>query len=143
MAYLVFFIFPKRNCYRRYPEMVYNNSHHIKVVGEEVYNTMKAVVPRCTQLIHQCNAGDSMINTFACQSAFLVCNMGLTSPYQATGLNPYDIRIKCAKPPLCYDMSHITKFLNLESTKKALHVDEEHSHSWSSCNFGISTYLTL
>ena len=124
--------------YKWYPEMVWNNSHGIKVVDEQAYEAMKAVVPKCASLIHKCNEGDSAIDKFACQSAFLVCNMGLTSPYQATGLNPYDIRKKCEFPPLCYDFSFVQKFLNLESTKKALNVDEEHSHAWSSCNYGIN-----
>jgi cathepsin A (carboxypeptidase C) len=64
--------------------------------------------------------------------------MALTSPYQATGLNPYDIRKKCEVPPLCYDFSFVKDWLNLESTKKALNVDENHSHSWEACNFGIN-----
>ena len=124
--------------YKWYPEMVYNNSHGIKVVSEEVYETMKAVVPKCTALIHKCNEGDSALDDFACQSAFLVCNVGLTSPYQATGLNPYDIRKQCEKPPLCYDFSFIQDWLNLETTKQALNVDETHSHHWESCNMGIN-----
>lgn len=124
--------------YPAYPEMVWNNSHGIKVVNEATYTAMKDAVPRCTALIHKCNQGDGMINTFACQSAFLVCNTALTSPYQMTGLNPYDIRKQCEKPPLCYDFSHVKKFLNLESTKKALNVNEKHVHSWESCNFGIN-----
>ena len=118
--------------------MVYNNSHGIKVVDESVYSAMKAVVPKCTGLIHKCNDGDGPISQFACQSAFIVCNMGLTSPYQATGLNPYDIRKKCEHPPLCYDFSFVGDFLNLESTKQALNVDENHSHHWASCNYGIN-----
>jgi len=124
--------------YKWYPEMVWNNSHGIKVVDEKVYEAMKEVVPKCAALIHECNQGSSTINSFACQSAFLLCNTGLTSPYQATGLNPYDIRKKCEVPPLCYDFSFIEKFLNLESTKQALNVDEKHSHHWESCNFGIN-----
>jgi len=124
--------------YPYYPEMAFNNSHGIKVIPESVYKAMKAVVPKCTALIHQCNKGNGLISSFACQSAFLVCNAGLTSPYQATGLNPYDIRKKCEKPPLCYDFSYITKFMNLEDTKKALGVDPKHSHNWESCNFGIN-----
>jgi cathepsin A (carboxypeptidase C) len=119
--------------------MVYNNSHHIKVVDEATYNTMQAAVAPCTSLIAKCNSGESFVDNFACQSAFLVCNMGLTSPYQMTGLNPYDITKKCEVPPLCYDFSHVQKFLNLESTKKALGVDEKHSHKWASCNFGINS----
>lgn len=124
--------------YAYYPEMVYNNSHHIKVVDEGTYNAMKSVVPKCTKLIHQCNQGDSMIDNFACQTAFLVCNTGLTSPYQMTGLNPYDIRKKCDVRPLCYDFSNVQKWLNKKETMKALGVDSKHVHSWSSCNFGIN-----
>ena len=124
--------------YKWYPEMVFNNSHHIKVVDETTYETMKAVVPKCTALIHKCNEGDSTLDEFACQSAFLLCNMGLTSPYQMTGLNPYDIRKQCDVPPLCYDFSNIQTWLNLESTKQALNVDEKHSHHWESCNMGIN-----
>jgi cathepsin A (carboxypeptidase C) len=124
--------------YKWYPDMVYNNSHGIKVVSETTYETMKEVVPKCTSLIHECNQGDGAVNTFACQSAFLVCNMGLTSPYQMTGLNPYDIRKKCEVPPLCYDFSHITSWVNSKETKEALHVDEKHSHNWASCNMEIN-----
>jgi cathepsin A (carboxypeptidase C) len=124
--------------YPAYVDMVTSNSHHIKIVDDEVAASMRDVVPKCVSLIQQCNAGDSLIDTFACQSAFLICNMGLTSPYQMTGLNPYDIRIPCEHRPLCYDFDHIATWLNLESTMKALAVDEKHSHSWSSCNFGIN-----
>jgi len=62
----------------------------------------------------------------------------LTSPYQMTGLNPYDIRKQCAKPPLCYDFSHVQKWLNNEDTMKALGVDSNHVHRWESCNYGIN-----
>ena len=55
-----------------------------------------------------------------------------------TGLNPYDIRKQCEVPPLCYDFSFVQAWLNRKETKLALHVDAEHSHSWSSCNFGIN-----
>lgn len=125
--------------YPWYPEMVWNNSHGIKVVDEGVYEAMKEAVPYCTKLIHQCNAGDSTIDDFACQAAFITCNMALTSPYQATGLNPYDIRKQCEVRPLCYDFSKVKKWLNTESTKAALNVDESHSHSWESCNFMINS----
>lgn len=124
--------------YPAYVDMVTNNSHGIKIVDDATAAAMRDVVPKCTALIEQCNSGDSLIDTFACQSAFLICNVGLTSPYQMTGLNPYDIRIQCEHRPLCYDFDHIEAWLNHESTKKGLNVDEKHSHSWSSCNFGIN-----
>ncbi|KAL7560293.1 hypothetical protein ACA910_016591 [Epithemia clementina (nom. ined.)] len=124
--------------YPYYPEMGVHNSHGITIFDDATYQTMKAVVPKCTGLIQECNAGDGFVNELACQSAFLLCNVGLTSPYQATGLNPYDIRIPCEVPPLCYDQSNIEQWLNLPSTKQALGVDPKHSHSWDTCNFGIN-----
>lgn len=123
--------------YQYYPDMAFNNSHGIKVISQDEYDTMKAVVPKCTALIHQCNAGDSAFDSFACQSAFLVCNLGLTSPYQATGLNPYDIREICKVPPLCYDFSGITTFMNSKETRASLGVTKD-SHKWGSCNMGIN-----
>lgn len=123
--------------YKYYPEMAMHNSHGIKVVSEQVYNGMKDAVPRCVSLIEECNAGDSFINKFACQTAFIVCNTAETTPYQMTGLNPYDIRKPCEKIPLCYDFSNIETFLNLDSTKSALHVSDK-SHHWASCNMGIN-----
>lgn len=122
--------------YKWYPEMVFNNSHGIKVVSEETYEAMNAAVPKCVNLIEKCNEGTSIVNTFACQSAFVLCNVGLTSPYQVTGLNPYDIRKECGPHPLCYDFSFIEKWLNKDSTKAALHVKEE--AKWQTCNMGIN-----
>ena len=124
--------------YPAYVDFAENNSHGIHFLPDEAVAAMKEVVPHCVSMIHQCNAGESMIDNFACQTAFLVCNSGLTSPYQMTGLNPYDIRKQCDVRPLCYDFSHIRKWLNKEETKQALSVDESHSHSWNSCNFGIN-----
>jgi len=122
--------------YQYYAEMAYNNSHGIKVVSEEVYEGMKKGVETCVKLIEECNKGDSILNKFACQSAFVACNVAETSPYQVTGLNPYDIRKKCEHPPLCYDFTPITSWLNSESTKAALHVKAE--TKWTTCNMGIN-----
>ena len=69
--------------YKWYPEMVWNNSHHIKVVEEGVYDAMKKAVPACTKLVHQCESGENTLDNFACQAAFVTCNLALTSPYQA------------------------------------------------------------
>jgi len=122
--------------YKWYPEMAYNNSHGIKTVSETVYNEMKSGVSKCIGLIKECNKGNSIINRLACQSAFVFCNTAETTPYQLTGLNPYDIRLKCGDNPLCYDFSNVEHWLNEDSTKAALHVhDKIH---WQSCNMGIN-----
>jgi cathepsin A (carboxypeptidase C) len=117
--------------------MAFNNSHHIQAIDQATYDAMTQVIPKCTALIHECNKGNTMVDTFACQTAFVVCNMGLTTPYQMTGLNPYDIRKECGASPLCYDFSNIEKFLRLPETRKALHVTDD-SPPWNACNMGIN-----
>lgn len=123
--------------YKWYPEMAFKNSHGIKTVSEETYNAMKDAVPKCVSLIEECNKGDGFLNKFACQTAFVLCNTGETAPYQMSGLNPYDIRKECGSHPLCYDFTNVESFLNLDSTKEALHVSKESGH-WESCNMGIN-----
>mmetsp|Transcript_31813 Transcript_31813/g.64042 ORF Transcript_31813/g.64042 Transcript_31813/m.64042 type:complete len:633 (+) Transcript_31813:114-2012(+) len=123
--------------YQWYAEMAFKNSHGIEVIDESTYNMMKGAEPMCTKGIHQCNKGDGMLNSFACQAAFAYCNMALTTPYRATGLNPYDIRKPCGDNPLCYDFSHIEKFMNEDSTKEALHV-KEHDPTWQTCNMLVN-----
>jgi cathepsin A (carboxypeptidase C) len=117
--------------------MAFKNSHGIKVIDESTYNGMKSAEPACTAGIHECNGGEGMLNSFACQAAFLGCNAALTSPYRMTGLNPYDIRKPCGDNPLCYDFSHVEKFMNLDSTKQALHVDA-HNPKWQTCNMMVN-----
>jgi cathepsin A (carboxypeptidase C) len=123
--------------YKWYPEMAYNNSHGIKTVSESTYDAMTSAVDKCVELIQACNNGDSFVNSFACQTAFVICNASETAPYQMSGLNPYDIRKECGDHPLCYDFSNIETFLNLDSTKEALHISKK-SHEWHTCNMGIN-----
>lgn len=125
--------------YKYYAEMAYNNPHGIKAVSEETYEMMKKAISTCTTLIHQCNKGDNFLDNFACQSAFLVCNDSQNAPYRMSQLNPYDITKKCPlSTPLCYDFSRVENFLNLESTRNALHVSDKAPKKWASCNFGVN-----
>ncbi|KAL3777836.1 hypothetical protein ACHAW5_003030 [Stephanodiscus triporus] len=123
--------------YKWYAEMAFHNSHNMPVISEDTYNMMKSSEPMCTKGIAQCNAGDGLFDSFACQAAFLYCNTALTTPFRATGLNPYDIRKPCGDNPLCYDFSHIEKFMNSDKTKEALHV-KEHDPTWQTCNMMVN-----
>lgn len=49
------------------------------------------------------------------------------------GLNQYDIRKKCEKPPLCYDFADVGKFLNQKSVRTALGVTDK-DRKWQECN---------
>lgn len=123
--------------YKWYAEMAFKNSHNLQVIDESTYTTMKSAEPLCTKGIVKCNEGTGFFDSFACQAAFLYCNTALTTPFRATGKNPYDIRKPCGLNPLCYDFSHIEKFMNSDKTKEALHV-KKHNPSWQTCNMEIN-----
>jgi len=125
--------------YKHYADYAYDkNGHGVEIINESTYNMMKTAEPICTAGIHKCNdGGDGMLNKFVCQAAFFGCNTAFTTPYRLTGKNPYDITKDCGLNPLCYDFSHIEKFMNSDATKKALHVDS-HNPTWRTCNMGIN-----
>merc|ERR1712039_167982 len=95
---------------------------------------LRAAVPACEASLAGCNSKLPGVNTAACLAAYEVCNLAFQIPYQATGLNPYDMRIKCEKKPLCYDMSNDVKFLNDKEVQKQLGV----SGSFQSCNLLVN-----
>jgi hypothetical protein len=56
--------------------------------------------------------------------------------YEATGLNPYDVREQCKIKPLCYDFTDVQTFLDNATVQAALGVQ---SHiDWQSCNFTVN-----
>ena len=116
--------------YKHYPEMAASTNDHKAAIGRLGIAAMKLAAPVCTSAIAKCNAN----NTNACSSAMALCNLGLVSPYQATGLNPYDMRIKCAKPPLCYDFSNVATYLEQPAVQKALGVTKK----WKDCNMIVN-----
>lgn len=123
--------------YAYYPEMAASSNDHQPVIkeGSPVYNIMKAVVPACTASIQECQK-----NVSACLIAMDLCNIGLVEPYSLTGMNPYDMRVKCAVPPLCYDFSNVGKFLKKPEIIKYLGVE---GHTWSDCNRAVAIEFEL
>merc|ERR1712187_594831 len=64
--------------------------------------------------------------------------MGMIGPYQQTGMNVYDQRIKCKVPGLCYDFSGASAWLNFAEVQKALGV----SKKWESCNYAVNAQFS-
>jgi carboxypeptidase C (cathepsin A) len=118
--------------YKWYPDMAYKSGTAPSVVTDAEYQAMMAAVAPCIETIKMCNAFDGQ-NPF-CFAAIVVCNMGLMKPYQDHGLNPYDMRLKCEKPPLCYDFSQIDAFLNNPDIQKKLGVKKQ----WEGCNYMVN-----
>jgi carboxypeptidase C (cathepsin A) len=77
--------------------------------------------------------------------ALSLCNAGMSgillSSEIAAGrtINVYDVRIPCQVPPLCYDFSAVTDFLNQAHIKQALGVKSD--ITWESCVSGVHTAL--
>eukprot|EP00667_Euglena_gracilis_P008402 EG_transcript_8513 len=97
---------------------------------------MKAALIPCVSLIQLCNAGGPNASSY-CTAAYVTCNYGEIVPYQATGMNPYDMRIKCENGPLCYDFSNVDRFLNSKEVQAELGVKK----TWASCNMVVHALL--
>jgi carboxypeptidase C (cathepsin A) len=93
---------------------------------------MLAEVPSCVKAIEACQS-----DTAECPIAQQLCNEAQLGPYEASGLNVYDLRIKCAVPGLCYDFSAPMAWLNLASTRAALGVTKA-SAKWDLCNMRVN-----
>lgn len=117
--------------YQYYPEMAMNNTYGIKTVSEEAYAKMVDHVPSCVKMAEACQQ-----NTDACVPADDYCNLMETTPYYNSGLNPYDIRVPCGDSALCYDFTNIETFLNLNSTREALHISDK-VDTWETCNTAV------
>jgi cathepsin A (carboxypeptidase C) len=127
--------------YKWYPQMAYDGGKSEggtlekgAITNPFTQAAMKAAVYPCVKAIQTCNNANSSHQETACSTAFALCNYAETVPYQATGLNTYDMRIKCKVPPLCYDFSAVTTYLNTPDVQKAIGA----SKTWASCNFAVN-----
>jgi len=105
---------------------------------------LRTKVPTCQRLVKSCYNFDSR---FTCVPANVYCNSQLFGPLMQTGLNPYDVRLKCDRAedkdgPLCYkQMGWIETWMNEPSNKAALGVNPE--KTFTSCNMEVNQAFTL
>eukprot|EP00746_Dinoflagellata_sp_MGD_P132289 gnl/MRDRNA2_/MRDRNA2_66023_c0_seq3.p1 gnl/MRDRNA2_/MRDRNA2_66023_c0~~gnl/MRDRNA2_/MRDRNA2_66023_c0_seq3.p1 ORF type:complete len:519 (+),score=113.29 gnl/MRDRNA2_/MRDRNA2_66023_c0_seq3:108-1559(+) len=132
--------------YKWYAEMGHNGGRAqgghapANVLNSKVYDLMRVETPACIASIAACNhgvdpdpTGGGIVNATACLASYDLCNIMAMLPYEFTNKNPYDMRIDCEKPPLCYDFDPITKYLNTASVQSALGVKKK----WGSCNRAV------
>ena len=123
--------------YNYYAELAYHWCTTVKgepCVTTAVYQSMIQAQPECTALILQCELNQT--NT-SCNAADNFCDNAQMNPYMDTNLNPYDIRIPCEVPGLCYNFSNIHLFFNRVDVQKSLGVYDQNI-TWSSCNFQVN-----
>jgi len=127
--------------YKVVPEMMCTGGGHAPPAinsSAECAILHAATVP-CEATLAACNSGIPLVEQAGCLAAMETCTLAFQLPYMATGLNPYDMRIKCAVPPLCYDMGNDVKFLNDPEVQKQLGVDE----AFESCNMIVNLAFRL
>mmetsp|Transcript_29507 Transcript_29507/g.68033 ORF Transcript_29507/g.68033 Transcript_29507/m.68033 type:complete len:491 (-) Transcript_29507:49-1521(-) len=133
--------------YKWYPEMGHTGGQKegghapANVISPGDYAIMEGLVPACLLGIAACNRGIDpdpnatgyILNATACYAAYVACNFMSEIPYELTGRNPYDMRIKCEHGRLCYDFDMITTYLNQPNVQQELGV----SKKWGSCNIAV------
>jgi len=92
-----------------------------KLIDESVYAQMNQTYAACQQDIDNENWNQAESD----------CMSLLPDVLNAAGnINIYNIDLQCNPPPLCYDLSNITSYLNLPSVQQALGVNG----TWEACN---------
>eukprot|EP01066_Platyproteum_vivax_P016382 Platyproteum_vivax@DN7102_c0_g1_i4.p1 len=110
--------------YTQYPEY----AHDHKLVNETAYYEAKGAYQVCADAI---GALPWPVGLDTCNIAQL--------RYDLIGdLNPYDIRIKCEVPGLCYDMSNIDNFLNRDDVQADLGVE---GRAWQECDPTVYAFM--
>jgi len=120
--------------YKYYPNMAESTNGHSAALGKAAVDAMRLAAPACINQIKKCQT-----NQTVCLEAVEVCNLALVEPYQLTGMNPYDMRVKCAVPPLCYDFSNVATYLKRDDVQEALGVK---GRSWSDCSKAVELLMT-
>jgi len=124
--------------YRQYPAYAeYAKSNGL--INEAEYVAFEAAAITCQGLIDIANEvpGVWIAALEECQlmAVGVLAAMSATLGYVA---NPYDWKIPCQYPPLCYNFDDLTKFLAQASVKKALGVA---GHDWSACSMTVHTAM--
>ncbi|OLL24100.1 Carboxypeptidase Y A [Neolecta irregularis DAH-3] len=101
---------------------------------------MELGLSECTRLLQAC---EEYKNKVICDAAIGFCEKLLAEPYNKTGLNPYDMSKKCfGGDGGCYQIGiDIAKFLNQESIRKALGV-EEFIGQFNGCTDSVTAAFT-
>ena len=125
--------------YEYYKPMACGEGGSPAVVDESACQGMENALPRCQSLIKGCYDSESV---WSCVPAAIYCNNAIIGPYQRTGQNPYDVRIKCEDGgSLCYtQLGWISAWLNKPEVMEALGAEID---NYEGCNFDVNRNFLL
>lgn len=122
--------------YRYYAPMACGQGGYRAVLNRATCNVMSNSINACENAIRRCY--DNPSNRNGCFFASVMCDQSQMTPYQNSGLNPYDVRRQCeGDSSMCYTgMSLIPQYLNRDDVKQALGVSPD--RQFSDCNDQIN-----
>ncbi|KAF1329201.1 Serine protease family s10, partial [Globisporangium splendens] len=106
-----------------------NNTYNITLLNPSDLAIAEVALPECTELLEDCQD-----DADSCPEALGFCQEKIMSQIAKANRNQYDIRMECheADSTKCYDMSHVTAYLNSAPVRAYLNVSEE--HIWEECS---------
>ena len=114
---------------KSYPEMLFHNSHGIKLITDDEYNHMKITAQQCSEDARRCkNESNQLTQKLTCQKAAHCGAEEFFKPIKSKNISVYDI----TKPEDKAGYVPITTFLNLNKTKQTLGIPSR--VKWAPCN---------
>jgi len=116
--------------YPGYPKWALQNN----LINEVEYGADMVAIELC----------ETLIETLPWIAAFYECQLTVEAILAEVGVtvgyvpNPYNYKIPCDDPPLCYDFSLADKYLAQPSVQQALGVT---GHDWTECNMEVHIFL--
>ncbi|KAJ2910553.1 hypothetical protein GGI21_000754 [Coemansia aciculifera] len=109
----------------KYVSQMACNSTYPPVLAQDVCRQMDIDYPQCARKIDACFAGTGNTTTTMaqCEGALEFCESNIDYRLSIVNptINPYDVRLKCEYPPLCYKFSaQASDYLGLPSVQRAL-----------------------
>jgi len=121
--------------YPKYSEYAYQNN----MISKTIHDQINENVPECVAKIDTCNAQLEANPTLRardvkdCMDAVDNCETNIVDVIFDQGdWNPYDIRIPCQVPGLCYDFSDATNYLKIPEVRTELGVKSD--IDWQMCD---------
>lgn len=115
------------------------------LVDAQTLSMMKQHLPQCLDYISACNS-TTLDGRMGCVNATQYCAEYQTNPL-AKLYNQYDVRERAnvCVPPLCYNFTHILRFVNQPAVLQTLGLGlgTALSQGWSYCNFSVNIALIL
>jgi carboxypeptidase C (cathepsin A) len=108
-----------------------DNAYGIPLLTPAEADKMKSDSAECIELTRQCQEAPAFDET--CSNAQLCWGDKLIEPFNRANRNNYDIRRPCnfsEVTDMCYDMSHVAAYLDLDEVREMIHTSKEEVPSW-------------